>query len=97
MENVNHGFIEGFGGSWGSGIGFLRIRDAESNKIVSVPCENGHTVRALDAAYGDVISSGHTVDSEALNGKEIWWIWDDLGMMLGGFSPEEPDLVEEYC
>ena len=80
------GEIVGFSGSWGSGIGFLSFRDEEGGEH-SIPCDNGPTVRALDAAFGDIIAPGHTVDCGALEGKRVAWWLDDMGLMLGGFAP----------
>jgi hypothetical protein len=58
-----------------------------------IPCENGATVRALRDAFGDcVIGPGHTVSTSAFVGKDIVYVWDDMGLMLGGFQP-----TEDYC
>ena len=75
--------INGLHGSWGSGLATLCFQDGSS-----VYCDNGATVRAMDAAFGDVIAEGHCINSEALAGKEIIVILDDMGMnMLEGFCP----------
>lgn len=90
---IMKGTIERFVGSWGSGLGYLVIDG------VSVPCENGPTVRALDACFGDVITFGHSVNQEAIKGKEIYWSYDEFGLILGGFTPVEdadPEVVEAY-
>jgi hypothetical protein len=76
------GIIEGFGGSWGSGIGVLYISG------IPVNCENAQTVRSLDACFGNVITSGHGVNQNAIIGKDIVYTTDRLGM-LEGFTPYE--------
>lgn len=76
------GTIEGFGGSWGSGIGYLVI-DGKP-----IPCENAQTVRSLDACFGNVISAGHSVNNDAIKGKEVVYSVDSFGMLLG-FTPVE--------
>jgi len=86
------GEIVDFRGTWGSGIGYLCFKDGRD-----VPCENAPTVRALDSAFGDVIT-GHSVDLDALVGKEIIWWHGDMGMMMGGFIPADlwdgPEIPE---
>jgi hypothetical protein len=62
---MDRGTIEGFSGSWGSGLGFLII-DGQP-----VPCDNAATVRALDACFGGVIAPGHLVDQESVVSQEI--------------------------
>lgn len=88
------GTINGFHGSWLSGLGTLVIGG------LPVHCENGATVRALDACFGDVIGPGHTVCQEAIAGKEIYYDIDFIGV-LDGFTPaDSPELdeeVEEQC
>ncbi len=87
---VNKGIIRGFRGSWGSGLGFLLIEDAQTGLIEPVPCDNGPTVRALQAAFGGTIAGGHTVNPDgAFIGQAITWGYDDLGLCLGWFEPGE--------
>ena len=87
---VRRGTITGFRGSWMSGIGYLLVDG------VGVACENAPTVRALDACFGDVIAEGHTVSQEAIIGKEIYYSMDDMGLVLGGFTPvDEPGWDDE--
>ncbi len=92
MPTTYKGTIQGFSGSWGSGLGYLVIDGRP------VPCENAQTVRCLDAAFGNVIAPGHTVDNRAVHGREIVYSVDDFGMLLG-FSPIEdwtgPDIPPE--
>jgi len=65
MNSVKHGVIDGFSGSWGSGLGYLVIEGQP------IPCDNSATVRALEACFGDVISPGHMVNQESITGREI--------------------------
>jgi len=81
---VYRGRLEGFRGSWGSGIAHLII----SGK--AIPCDNGPTVRALQACYGGVIGRGHSVsEGPSWVGREVVWAYDDMGLVLGGFVPLE--------
>jgi len=84
---MRRGIIKQFRGSWGSGIGYLHIEDSETGIIESVPCENAPTVRALEAAFGNVITPGHSANGTSYKDKEIYWDYDELGLVLGGFSP----------
>ena len=87
---MRQGIIKNFGGSWGSGLGFLTIEDSVTGEIESVPCDNGPTVRALESCFGNVIGSGHRVKENAgYIDQEIYWDYDDLGLTLEGFSPVE--------
>ena len=89
---IYHDEIVNFTGYWGSGIARLYFANGRD-----VPCENAPTVRALDSAFGDVIT-GHSVDLDALVGKEIIWWHGDMGMMMGGFIPADlwdgPEIPE---
>jgi benzoyl-CoA reductase/2-hydroxyglutaryl-CoA dehydratase subunit BcrC/BadD/HgdB len=88
---VHRGVIEEFRGSWMSGLATLVISGEP------VPCENAPTVRALEAAFGNVIAPGHTVNQEAIRGKEIYWSYDDMGLVLESFTPvDDPRLDEEF-
>ena len=87
---MRRGTITGFSGHWLSGIGYLLVDG------VGVPCENAPTVRALEGAFGDVIAEGHTVDQEAIIGRQIYYSMDDLGLVLGGFTPVDgPEMEDE--
>ena len=97
--SVYKGRLIGFQGSWMSGLANLVIEDLDTGKYLTVPCENAQTVRCLEGCFGDVISEGHTVNQSAIFGKEIYWSYDETGMILGGFSSvdEAPEVViEEY-
>lgn len=99
MQNIFKGQIEGFYGSWGSGMALLKVKDLDTKTIKQIPCENGSTVRALESAFGGVITNGHSVDNRALKGQVIYYTWDDMGLMLAGFMPEKEasdELVAAY-
>ena len=81
------GTIVGLRGSWGSGIAILEIKDSETQEVEGIPCDNGATVRALQAAFGDTITPGHTANGQGYIGQDIRWVYDDLGLCLGGFAP----------
>jgi len=81
------GTILGFYGSWGSGIATLSIK-TESGEHVNIPCDNGPTVRALDAIF-DCIGSGHTINVDKIKGKKIKYEMDDMGLVLGWIAPDE--------
>jgi hypothetical protein len=85
---MDRGTIDGFSGSWGSGLGFLII-DGHP-----VPCENAATVRALEACFGGVIAPGHLVDREAIVGQEIWYSVSPWGV-LEAFSPVDDNNEDE--
>jgi len=94
MTAIHKGKIIGFRGSWGSGLGYLIIQT--ENGIEQVPCDNAPTVRALDAAFGNVITRGHTVNQGAIKDKEIYY---SVGFVLEGFTPVEmasDELLEAY-
>ena len=98
---VRKGVLRKFGGSWGSGLGYLLIEDSESGVRESIPCDNAPTVRALEACFGNVISDGHTVNNEdgGFIGQEVFWSYDEMGLMLKGFTPvdEAPDeIISQY-
>lgn len=81
------GTILGFYGSWGSGIATLSIK-TETGEHKNIPCENAPTVRALDAMFGNVIDSGHTLNIDAIKDKKIEYKMDDMGLMLGWIAPD---------
>jgi hypothetical protein len=87
---IHKGKILGFEGSWGSGMGFLTLEDSETHRLMRIPCENSSTARALEAAFGNVIGRAHDVKSNGGHiGKEIYWSYDEMGLVLGGFTPVE--------
>ena len=86
--DMERGVINGFRGSWQSGLGYLIINGH------GVPCENGATVRALEACFGNVIAEGHTVNDEALQSKEVFYSTDFMGV-LEGFTPVSAEDLNE--
>ena len=95
---IRKGFIRGFRGSYGSGLGFLSIEDSITGETQSVPAENGQTVRSLENAFGNVITPGHSVDPKGGHiDQEIYWRLDDMGLCLDGFTPvdEATEEIEE--
>jgi hypothetical protein len=95
---AHHGIIIGFAGTWMSGMGYLHIVDIETGIVEAVPCENGPTVRALEACFGNVIGNAHNVDDTGGHiGQEIFWDYDEFGLTLGGFTPvDEWDPENDY-
>ena len=93
---IRKGRLIEFRGSWGSGLGTLEIEDSETSECEPVPCDNGATVRALEVAFGNVITNSHTANGNGYKGREVYWSLDELGLVLGGFTPVEdasPELV----
>jgi len=86
VENRKGRLIQ-FHGSWGSGLATLEIEDVETGVNELVPCDNGATVRALETAFGDVITEGHTANGDGYKGREVYWSLDELGLVLEGFTP----------
>jgi hypothetical protein len=95
-QEIYKGEIVNFSGSWGSGLGYLKIKDDRTGKEQSIPCENSQTVRSLESCFGNVISEGHCANGEGYKGKVIYWAWDDMGLVLGGFYPEEGEESYAY-
>jgi len=96
---IKKGKLIQFHGSWGSGLGTLEIEDSETGEHEHIPCDNGATVRALEAAFGNVITPVHTANGNGYKGKEVYWSYDEFGLVLGGFTPVEdasPELVNYY-
>jgi hypothetical protein len=75
------GEIEGFIGTWSSGLAQLLVRNGRG--LHTINCENAATVRALDAAFGNVITSDHCVDVDAIRGRKVECVIDDFGLMAG--------------
>ena len=96
---IKKGRLIQFRGSWGSGLGSLEIEDSETGVPEHVPCDNGATVRALEDAFGDVITEGHTANGNGYKGREVYWSYDEFGLVLEGFTPIEDasdELVNCY-
>jgi len=86
---IRKGRLIQFRGSWGSGLGTLEIEDSETGEREHVPCDNGATVRAREAAFGNVITDGHTANGDGYQGQEVYWSLDEFGLVLEGFTPVE--------
>lgn len=82
------GIIRGMQGSYGSGIAILILADPRGGRVSHVPCDNGPTVRALDAAFGGVIGHDHTIRPGAVIGREIAYRTDECGLLYD-FEPAE--------
>ena len=99
MQEIKKGEILGFEGSWGSGIGYLLVRNLATGQIERCTCENAPTVRSLQAALGNAIGEGHTISQNAgFVGKIIYYgAGEWLG--VGWFCPEDEadfELTELY-
>jgi len=93
---IRKGKLIQFHGSWGSGLATLEIEDSETGTHEHIPCDNGATVRALEAAFGDVITEGHTANGDGYKGQEVYWSYDEFGLVLAVFTPvadAPPDLA----
>lgn len=83
---VTRNIIEGFYGSWGSGIATLRFMDGSS-----VYADNAPLARALDGAFG-AIGNNHSIDNSAIAGQDIVYWLDDMGLILEAFVS-----YDEWC
>ena len=94
---IHKGIIKDFYGSWGSGLGTLVINDIKDGRV-EISCDNAPTVRALEDAFGNVITDGHTV-GDGYKNQEIFYCYDDMGLCLDGFLPvslASRELKEKY-
>ena len=91
---IRKGTIKDIVGSWSSGLGYLLIQDSETGEIEQVPCDNGPTVRTLEQCFGNVITAGHTAKGKGYRDREIFWSMDEMGLVLGGFTPVENATFE---
>jgi hypothetical protein len=97
MNSMKHGVIDGFMGSWGSGLAHLII-DGQP-----VPCDNAATVRALDACFGGVIAPGHTVSQDSIVGREIrysvspWGVLETFSQVDDNSPEDEKEVQGEFC
>lgn len=85
---MDRGTIDGFVGSWASGLGYLIINGQP------VPCDNAATVRALEACFDGVIAPGHLVSQESIVGRQICYSVSPWGV-LEAFSPVETPADEK--
>ena len=83
---IRKGRLIQFHGSWGSGLATLEIEDSETSAHELIPCDNGATVRALESAFGDVITPGHTANGDGYKRQEVYWSYDEFGLVLEGFT-----------
>lgn len=90
---MEKGKILGFRGTWGSGIATLTVKNLKTGEIENIPTDNAPTVRALESAYGNIISAGHTADISRIKGKIIYYDYTGWGT-LAGFVPEEEATLE---
>ena len=94
---MDRGTIDGFSGSWSSGLGYLVI-DGQP-----VPCDNAATVRALDACFGGVITPGNTVSQESIVGREIrysvspWGVLETFSQVDDNIPEDEKEEQGEFC
>ena len=92
MEMIR-GKIEALWGLPDSGLAYLNLL-LEDRTIVSIPCYNAPTVRALDDTFGSVIRPDHSVNPDGNHiGQEVIVQVGDDGI-LNGFVPVEM-LVED--
>jgi hypothetical protein len=75
--------ISHFQGSWSSGLATLVFEDGSH-----VLADSGPLGRALDSAF-DCVGPGHCIDNSKINGKEIVYLMDDMGLTMAGFVPYE--------
>jgi len=95
---IRKGKIKDFRGCWSSGLATITIEESETGNILHIPCENPSTVRGLAEAYGG-ITAGRSFDKSNIIDKEIYWAYDELGLIFGGFIPVEEaseEVVEAY-
>lgn len=67
------------GGTWGSGI-FTLVLEVDGRRAY-ITAENGPTVRALAAIFPNVILPGHRVNVAALEGQQIQFEVDEIGLL----------------
>ena len=98
MEKIEKGKIVSFATVKKSGLSTLILEDPKGNKVV-VPCEHPATARAFDACYGGVLRKDGTADQTNLIGKVLYWSFEETGLVLGAFTPEDEAgdvLLREY-
>lgn len=84
--NVTRNIIKGFYGSWSSGLAFLQFKDG-----TQVAADNAPLARALDGAFG-AIGQGHSIDNSAIEGMDIVYWLDDMGLIMEAFVK-----YEDWC
>lgn len=86
MATIYRDKIVSFGGSWGSGMATLTF---ESGRAVHG--DNGPLARGLIAAF-DAHGEDHSIDNSKLQGQDIVWAYDDIGLCIAGFTPYQAYL-----
>lgn len=79
------GKIVSFNGSWSSGIAMLTIETEQG--LEHLYCDNAPTGRALNAMF-DCVGQGHCIDNSKIQGKEIVFTTDEMGMLASINLPE---------
>ena len=85
---MHYGKIIDFRASRDSGIAQLVVVD-RNGKTNAIPCDNAPTVAMLNRIFPGTIARGHEVDVSVLQGNEVYWSLDDMGLVLGGLSSKE--------
>jgi hypothetical protein len=84
--------ISGLSGHPMSGLWLLQF---ESGRSVHI--ESGYGVRQLASCFGATEGSGDLLDK--IVGKVVYWSYDEMGLVLGGFTPVDEageELIELY-
>ncbi len=82
--------IKAFEGSWSSGIAFLRFE-----RGIAIPCDNGPLARALMGAF-DCSNGNHGIDNALIAGESVVWSFDEMGLLLAGFTPYDNWLSQGH-
>ena len=98
FSGLKRGTIIEFQGSYMSGLAMLVVKD-ENDMVKYVSCENTSMVKALESAFGNVISNSHNVKSDGGHvGKDIFYHVDDFGV-IEWFIPVEDapkEIIQMY-
>lgn len=95
---IRKGRIIGLFREPGSGLAMLAIDDERRGKVL-IPCEGNPTARAFDEAFGPgFIVGGHSTDNSVIQGEEIYYTLDSVGVMETFTIAERApiEMVEEY-
>src|SRR3990167_8817692 len=93
MPNVFHATIKGLRGSWGNGLASLDV--VQAGHAVVLHADSGPLIRGLDAAFGNVIQSGHRADISGVMGQPITYWLEDWGG-LAGFVPGTVEAADIF-
>jgi len=94
---IKRGIIRGLAGSYHSGIAILGVVDNETKELVKIPCENGQTIRALNNIFPGFIVGGYCADEAVILNKEIFYWYDDLGLLLAGIAPVCDETIIQFA